>query len=109
VQAYIDADVFVLPSRYEMWGLTWMEALACGTPVVMTEKCEASKVLPSFCGMVAQHTPESLAVTIKRVIKMNSVFPQYKPSRQEWVKQYSWDNIIPKILKVYEEAITCQK
>jgi glycosyltransferase involved in cell wall biosynthesis len=37
LEAYVDADVYVLPSRYEIWGLTALEAYACGKPVVVSK------------------------------------------------------------------------
>ncbi len=39
---YRVADVFVLPSRSETWGLSINEALACGTPVIVSDKCGSS-------------------------------------------------------------------
>jgi glycosyltransferase involved in cell wall biosynthesis len=39
---YRVADVFVLPSKSETWGLSVNEALACGTPVLVSDKCGSS-------------------------------------------------------------------
>lgn len=39
---YKAADVFVLPSREDIWGLVVNEAMACGTPVISTDKCGAA-------------------------------------------------------------------
>jgi len=37
LEAYVDADVYVLPSRYEIWGITVLEAYACGKPVITSK------------------------------------------------------------------------
>jgi glycosyltransferase involved in cell wall biosynthesis len=39
---YRVADIFVLPSKSETWGLSVNEALACGTPVIVSDKCGSS-------------------------------------------------------------------
>src|SRR5699024_11074740 len=38
---YEASDVFVLPTREDIWGLVVNEAMACGLPVITTEKCIA--------------------------------------------------------------------
>jgi glycosyltransferase involved in cell wall biosynthesis len=49
VGLYRGAEAFVLPSRYEGFGLTCLEAMACGTPVVAADRA----ALPEVCGDAA--------------------------------------------------------
>ena len=42
---YQAADIFVLPTRYDVWGLVINEALANGLPVITTQNCIAGKEL----------------------------------------------------------------
>ncbi len=102
--AYTNADVFVMPSRYEMWGLTFMESLACGTPVIMTDTCEASKILPPECGTVIPFDEASLADAIIKAVGNNSC-TRYRKYRRQWATQFSWGHIAPQITKLYQEVI----
>lgn len=70
-RAYAAADVFCLPSRFEPWGLVANEALAMGTPVVVTEVCGvAADVRSANAGLtVPPESPERLADALDEAIR----------------------------------------
>lgn len=104
LSAYVNADAFILASRYEMWGLTFLEALACGTPVVMTDRCGAARMLPEECGVVTKFDPESIAQGINKTLD-DDLKNKHQDFRQYWVRQFGWDKIAQKILNVYEGVL----
>lgn len=66
-QWYTVADVFVNPSVEETMGLTTVEALACGTPVITYNQTAVPEVVDSTCGMVVECRPELIAEVVGSV------------------------------------------
>jgi glycosyltransferase involved in cell wall biosynthesis len=58
--ALADADIFVLPSQNENFGNAAAEAIACGTPVVVTDRCGIAPLVEGRAGLVISHECESL-------------------------------------------------
>ena len=68
-QEYQQADVFVLPSLYEGYGMVFAEALAAGLPVVGAEAGAVPDVVPENAGiLVPPGDSDSLAVALKRLL-----------------------------------------
>jgi glycosyltransferase involved in cell wall biosynthesis len=66
--AYRDADVFVLPSQNENFGNTAAEAVAAGTPVIVTEQCGIAPLLADVAALVVPHDAGALAQAIHALI-----------------------------------------
>ncbi|MCQ8893266.1 MAG: glycosyltransferase [Methanolinea sp.] len=67
LSAYVDADVYVLPSRYEVFANTILESWACGTPVIVTTGCHIADVVEK-AGIVVERDPVELAEAIKKIV-----------------------------------------
>jgi glycosyltransferase involved in cell wall biosynthesis len=67
--AYRDADVFVLPSQNENFGNTAAEAVAAGTPVIVTEQCGIAPLLADEAGLVVRHDAAALSRGLERMLR----------------------------------------
>ena len=66
--AYRDADVFVLPSQNENFGNTAAEAVACGTPVLLTDRCGVAALIGERAGLVVPYSLEALSAGLQRLL-----------------------------------------
>ena len=85
--------LFLSASDFETFGLTYIEALATGLPIVVYNYPVANEVIPPKTGvLVNTYNPQDWALKIKRITNLS----QYKQLKNNIIKQY------PKI-KTYEE------
>ena len=68
-QLYRAADVVVMPSASEGLANAWVEALACGTPIVISDAGGAAELVTSpTAGRIAQRTPEAIADAVTAIL-----------------------------------------
>jgi len=106
LEAYVDANVYVLPSRYEIWGMTVMEAMACGTPVILSENCGTADVVRDKGGLVVNPSPEEIQTALLDLLTNEELARKMGEMGRRFVRENcSWNNIVPKFEALYEEVI----
>jgi len=94
IKEYCKCDVFVMPSEYEAFSITTLEALSCGKPVIVSNVGFLSEISKNNgCTINSKEDlVKSLSLLIENGMKVNFDF-----------KKYSWDNVANQILKVYAD------
>lgn len=68
-EAYLDADIYVLPSRYETFPNTVLESSVCGTPVIITDRCGIADFVEGNMGVVVECNKKGLRDAILNFLK----------------------------------------
>jgi len=105
---YSAAEVVVMPSHYESFGMVALEAMACGTPVVASQVGGlAFLVQDGLTGYsVPDQDPHALADRLARILGDASMRSQMSEQAANYARQYSWSIIAAQVAKVYEEIIS---
>jgi glycosyltransferase involved in cell wall biosynthesis len=100
---YEDADVFVLSTLNENFGLTVAEALAAGTPVISTKGAPWSGLESNGCGWWIDHGVEPLAAALAHAMALpREALKAMGEKGREWMmRDFSWDRIAHDMLDVY--------
>jgi glycosyltransferase involved in cell wall biosynthesis len=93
------AEVFVMPSYWEGFGIPVLEAMAAGTPVVCSDQASLPEVAGEAGLYVNPDEPEDIAEKINRVLTDDKLRKDLIQSGREQVKKFSWDKCSQKILK----------
>jgi D-inositol-3-phosphate glycosyltransferase len=104
---YSAAQAVVVPSHYESFGMVALEAMACGTPVVASQVGGlAFLVQDGVTGFtVPVDEPQALADRLTTLILDSSLRKRMGKQAAEFAKEYGWEKIAARIVKLYEELL----
>lgn len=107
LMAYVDADILVYPSKYEIFGLVPLEAIMCGTPVIVTDDSGCGELIKNAeCGYVIKYgSKEDLINSIKYIFNNYDEAKKRVEYGQLYIKtNLDWKKITKKVLNIYEDC-----
>lgn len=103
-----EADIFVLPSRSENFGITIAESLMASVPVVTTTGTPWGEVAPRGCGLVIPYGAEPLRAAMQTMM-MRTPEERVEMGRRgrDWmVKEFTWAAIAKQALAGYDAVLS---
>jgi len=100
--AYSAADLFILLSNYEIFGMVLVESMACGAPVVSTETAGAKDIINDMKNgcIVSIDKPEKVAEKIADILlDKNLLKLMGENARKTILENYGWEKIAEKYLQ----------
>ena len=98
------ADVFVFPSLYEGFGLSPLEALACGTPVVSSNVSSLPEVLGDAAILTDPYEAESIAEGITRALDDAALREELRRKGLARAEAFSWEHSVSEVRRIYGEV-----
>ena len=100
-EAYRDADIFVLPSQNENFGNAAAEAVAAGTPVIVTDRCGIAPLVKDVAGLVVKHDEKELRGALAEMLEDNALSTKLKEGCTIAFRQLGWEEPLAEMEAAY--------
>ncbi|MGN0105006.1 glycosyltransferase [Methanobrevibacter ruminantium] len=105
-EALVDCDLFVMPSKYESFTTSGLEAMACSKPLVLTKNNHIHDWVDGNVGLACEDNKDSLREAIEKVLfdeELSQIFAEN--GRKLINEKYNWDIINYQILEIYRKFL----
>lgn len=105
VRLYNAARCLALPSYYEGFGLPPLEAMACGTPVVVSDRASLPEVVGDAGLLVDPDRPEALCAALARILDDSELRKSLRQRGLIRAGEFSWARAARETMAVYERVL----
>ena len=105
VQFYGAADILIAPSHHEGFGLTILEAMATGTPVITSNVSAMPEVAGDSAVLIDPSSVDAITSAVQCLHKDNSYREHLVAAGLQRVQQFSWQITAERVAQVYEKLI----
>ena len=101
---YANADLFLMPSHYEGFGLPVLEAMACGTPVIASNQGSLPDVVGGAGLLVEPTDVEQIAAAAERLLTDAELRAELRKKGLERARTFTWERTARETLAVYRSV-----
>ncbi len=109
VQIYNAADVLLAPSLYEGFGLTIVEAMACGTPVITSNVSSLPEVVGDAGILIDPNSGQAITDAVIELYKNPTLYNNLIKKGLVRSQFFSWQNTAEQVAMIYEKTFTTYK
>ena len=102
---YNMADLFVFPSLYEGFGLPVLEAMACGTPVLTSNRSSLPEVAGEAAILVDPYNVNAITHGIMQLLSDSTLADSMRQKGLERAHQFTWERTARETMAVYERVL----
>jgi glycosyltransferase involved in cell wall biosynthesis len=104
VALYNLATVYVQPSFYEGFGLTVLEAMACGAPCLISDRGSLPEIASDAALTIDPDDPPLLSGSLERLLADDQLRADLQRKGFERVKEFSWERCVRETSEVYQRV-----
>jgi glycosyltransferase involved in cell wall biosynthesis len=102
---YNAADICLIPSLYEGFGLPALEAMSCGTPTIVGNVSSLPEIVGDAALKIDPYSIEKIYKTIARLINDKNLQAELKENGIARAKKFDWNNTADQVAKHYARFI----
>jgi glycosyltransferase involved in cell wall biosynthesis len=103
---YAEADVFVLPSSYESFGMVAAEAAAAGAPIVVTNRCGVAELFADRGALVVPYDAAALQAALAKLLQDGDLRARLGDEARSVAAEWSWPRVIELQEAVYRRVLS---
>ena len=102
---YRRSELFVFPALFEGFGLPLLEAMAAGTPCLVSNRPALTEVGDEFVEYLDPESEEDMAVKMESLLLNPDKLDQMRTRARQYARKFTWERTARKTLKIYEDLL----
>ncbi|MBW4602441.1 MAG: glycosyltransferase family 4 protein [Calothrix sp. FI2-JRJ7] len=108
VEIYNAADILIAPSLHEGFGITILEAMACGTPVISSNTSALPEVAGNAGVLVNPQDSQAIADAVCQIQANPNYYQELVEKGIERAKLFTWEKTGQQLAEIYEDVLSKQ-